>query len=269
MSASRHGWIGEPVTRLEDRPLVTGRGRFAGDIDFPHQLHMRMVRSSYAHGELKSIDASAALGIDGVVAVWTAQDVAELPPIDFREGSIEKLAPFRQPVLAASRVRYVGEPIAAVFAEDPYVAEDGAELVLVDVDELDPLLDATALPSEFLPGHSSEATVCRQGFGDVDAAFRDAHAVLALDLSVGRHSGVPLETRGRSGAMMPRATCWSCTARPRCRIATANCLHACSASVRPVFTSMKATSAAASASAVRFIRKMCWCSSLPSALAGP
>ena len=199
MSASRHGWIGEPVTRLEDRPLVTGRGRFAGDIDFPHQLHMRMVRSSYAHGELKSIDASAALGIEGVVAVWTAQDVAELPPIDFREGSIEKLAPFRQPVLAASRVRYVGEPIAAVFAEDPYVAEDAAELVLVDVDELDPLLDATALPSEFLPGHQSEATVCRQGFGDVDAAFREAYAVVALDLSVGRHSGVPLETRGAIG----------------------------------------------------------------------
>src|SRR5690348_14066478 len=118
MNSPRHQWVGASVTRLEDPPLVRGRGRFAADIDFPHQLHMRIVRSSHAHGRLKSVDASAALAMKGVVAVWTAADIADLPPIDFREGSIEKLAPFRQPVLASGQVRYVGEPIAAVFAED-------------------------------------------------------------------------------------------------------------------------------------------------------
>lgn len=199
MSVPQDRWVGASVTRLEDLPLVTGRGRYVGDINFPHQLHMRIVRSSYAHGRLKFVDVSAALAIEGVVAVWTAKDIADLPPIDFREGSIEKLAPYRQLVLAAERVRYVGEPIAAVFADDAYLAEDAAECVTVEIDELEPVMDAAAVPAEFLPGLDTESTICRQGYGDVDAAFRDAATVVELDLSIGRHSGVPLETRGAIG----------------------------------------------------------------------
>jgi carbon-monoxide dehydrogenase large subunit len=189
-------WIGASVERLEDRPLVTGHGRFAGDVSFPHQLHMRVVRSAYAHGRLTDIDTSQARALPGVVAVWTAADIAEQSPIDFREGPIEKLAPFRQPVLAVDFVRYVGEPVAVVFASDPYVAEDAADLVEVSVDELEPVIDAALAAREFAEGLSTEPTVCRQGYGDIAAAFRDAAAVVELDLSVGRHSGVPLETRG-------------------------------------------------------------------------
>ena len=117
------------VERLEDPPLVTGRGRFAADINFTRQLHMRIVRSNHAHGRIVSIDAVEARALPGVVAVWTAHDIADIGPIDFREGPIEKLAPYRQPVLATDKVRYVGDPVAAVFAEDPYVAEDAADLV--------------------------------------------------------------------------------------------------------------------------------------------
>ena len=91
---------------------------------------MRIVRSSSAHGHLKTIEVAAAGAVPGVVAVWTANDIADIPPIDFREGPNDKLAPFRQPVLAKDYVRYVGEPVAAVFATDPYVAEDAAELVI-------------------------------------------------------------------------------------------------------------------------------------------
>src|SRR6185437_13515651 len=127
--------IGQPVQRLEDPPLVTGRGRFAGDVSFPHQLHMRIVRSTYAHGRLKSIDTAAAKKATGVFAVWTADDIPEVSPIDFREGRIERLEPFRQPVLAKGHVRYVGEPIAAIFAEDSYLAEDAAELVTAEIEE--------------------------------------------------------------------------------------------------------------------------------------
>lgn len=199
MSASRQGWVGASVARLEDRPLITGQGQYVGDIDFPRQLHMRMVRSSHAYGVLKSVDVTAALAVEGVVAVWTAKDISDLSPIDFREGPIEKLAPFRQLVLANERVRYVGEPVAAVFADDPYIAEDAADRVVVDVEELAPVLDASAAPAEFAPGITTEATICRQGYGDVDAIFRDAATVIELDLSIGRHSGVPLETRGAIG----------------------------------------------------------------------
>jgi carbon-monoxide dehydrogenase large subunit/6-hydroxypseudooxynicotine dehydrogenase subunit gamma len=192
-------WIGASVERLEDPPLVTGRGRFAGDLAFPHQLHMRVVRSPYAHGRIKQIDAAAARALPGVAAVWTAAEIAEVPPIDFREGPNARLAPFRQPVLARDRVRYVGEPVAAVFADDAYVAEDAAELVRIDVDEIDPIVDASAPPGEFAPGLTTEPTVCRQGYGDVAAAFEDAAAIVELDLAIGRHSGVPLETRGAIG----------------------------------------------------------------------
>jgi len=192
-------WIGQSVERLEDPPLVAGRGAFAGDINFPHQLHMRIVRSAHAHGRIVSIDAKAARELPGVFAVWTAADIAEVPPIDFREGSIPALDPYRQPVLATDRVRYVGEPVAAVFAIDPYVAEDAADLVAMEVEELPPLLEAQAMPVEFAPGHSSEATVIRQGYGDVDSVFRGAAHVVELELAIGRHSGVPLETRGAIG----------------------------------------------------------------------
>jgi carbon-monoxide dehydrogenase large subunit/6-hydroxypseudooxynicotine dehydrogenase subunit gamma len=192
--------LGHRVTRLEDLPLVTGYGRYAGDINFPHQLHMRMVRSAVAHGRLVSIDATAALALPGVVAVWTNTDVADISPIDFRaDKSAEILKPYRQPALARDFVRYVGDPIAAVFAEEPYLAEDAAELVTVEVEELPPLLSASEEPGEFEPGRSSAAAIYTHSFGDIDAAFRNAHTIVELDLQTGRHSGVPLETRGAIG----------------------------------------------------------------------
>jgi carbon-monoxide dehydrogenase large subunit len=197
--APKASWIGQSVERLEDPPLVAGRGAFAGDINFPHQLHMRMVRSAHAHGRIVSIDTTEARAVPGVFAVWTAADIADVPPIDFREGSIPALDPYRQPVLANGFVRYVGDPVAAVFAVDPYIAEDAADLVTMEIEELPPQLDAQAELVEFSPGHNSEPAIIRQGYGDVDAVFRSAPHIVEAELAVGRHSGVPLETRGAIG----------------------------------------------------------------------
>jgi aerobic carbon-monoxide dehydrogenase large subunit len=188
-------WIGRSVERLEDPPLVRGRGRYAADISFPHQLHMRVVRSGHAHGKIVAIDTAAARALPGVV-VWTAADIADVPPIDFREGRIPALEPYRQPVLAADKVRYVGEPVAAVFAEDPYLAEDAADLVTMEVAELPVLLSAAAEPGEFSAGRDTEVAIIRQGYGDVDAVLGAAPIVVELELAIGRHSGVPLEARG-------------------------------------------------------------------------
>ena len=93
-------------------------------------------------------------------------------------------------------MRYVGEPVAAVFATDADSAEDAAELVSLTVEELAPVLDAAAAPGSFAPGLSTEATVLRAEYGDLAGAFAKAHAVVELDLTIGRHSAVPLETRG-------------------------------------------------------------------------
>ena len=192
-------WIGQSVTRLEDPPLVRGRGRFAADISFPHQLHMRIVRANHAHGKIVAIDTAAARALPGVIAVWTAADIAAVPPIDFREGRIPALEPYRQPVLASDKVRYVGEPVAAVFADDPYVAEDAADLVSVEIEELPVLLAADAEPGDFSPGRNTEVSIIRQGYGDVDAVLSSAPIIVELELAMGRHSGVPLEGRGAIG----------------------------------------------------------------------
>jgi carbon-monoxide dehydrogenase large subunit len=188
--------VGRSVTRLEDAPLVRGEGCFAADVNFPRQLHMRVVRTERAHGLLRGIETEAARAMPGVVAVWTAADIADMPPIPFRATKLRGLEPYCQPVMARDRVRYVGEPVAVVFAEDAYLAEDAAELVVADIEELPVLLDAAAAPGEFAPGLGTEPAVVRKGYGNVDAAFHAAHAVVELTLSVGRHSGVPLETRG-------------------------------------------------------------------------
>src|SRR5262245_54961829 len=130
--SQRSPLVGASVARLEDVPLVTGRGLFAADVTFPDMLYMRVVRPPVAHGRIISIDTAAAKAATGVVSVWTIDDIADLTPIDFRDDRVEPLIPYRQPLLARERVRYVGEPVAVVFADSPYQAEDAAEQVMLD-----------------------------------------------------------------------------------------------------------------------------------------
>jgi len=199
MTQQMQKFVGRSVQRLEDRPLIAGQGRFAADISFPGQWVMRVVRSPVAHGKVLSIDTRAALALPGVHAVWTARDVAHIPPIPFRLTGLTALEPYRQPVLAKDVVRYVGEPVALVFAANAYLAEDAADLVEVSIKPRQAALFAADEPVDYEHESlqlTSEPTVLQKTYGDVDAAFRDAHAVVSLVLSVGRHSGVPLETRG-------------------------------------------------------------------------
>jgi carbon-monoxide dehydrogenase large subunit len=188
--------IGASVTRLEDAPLVRGAGRFAADVSFPNQLYMRVVRSPLAHGRITSIDVAGALSSPGVVAAWTIADIADLPPIDFRDDRVEELVAFRQPLMARGRVRYVGEPIAVIFAESSYQAEDAAEHVVADLEELPPVMSTDAEPGEFEAGLTTQPMIIEKSYGDIEQAFRSAHAVVAVDVSIGRHTGMPLETRG-------------------------------------------------------------------------
>ncbi|HEY4142555.1 MAG TPA: xanthine dehydrogenase family protein molybdopterin-binding subunit [Pseudolabrys sp.] len=192
----RAKFVGRSVPRLEDRPLLTGKGKFAADISFPGQWTMRVVRSAVAHGTLKSIHTRAARALPGVHAVWTYEDIAHIPPIPFRLTGLKTLEPYRQRVLASDTVRYVGEPVALVFAENQYVAEDAADLVELDIEQHRALMLATEDPGFYEDDKSTEPGIIKKGYGDIDAAFRNAHAVVSLELSVGRHSGVPMETRG-------------------------------------------------------------------------
>ena len=192
-------YVGKNQKRIEDGPLLRGEGRFADDLSFPGQIHMRVVRSPVAYGRIENIDIEAASNLPGVTRVWTAADVAHIDPIPFRQVSLPGLERYRQHILAGDYVRYVGDPIAVVFAEDPYIAEDAAELVYADIHQLDPCLDASGPVAEFKPGIPSEAGVIEKGYGDLEDAFARAHRIISLRLQIGRHSGIPLETRGAIG----------------------------------------------------------------------
>jgi len=179
--------IGASPKRLEDRTLLLGRGQFAADLKAPGQLHMRVFRSSVAHGRILRIETNEARRHPGVVAVWTYDDVKHVPPIGIRLTKVGGLEPHQQTILARDYVRYVGDPVAVVFAENPYAAEDAAELVRLDVEEL---------AAKVSPLDAPEAALVEKGYGDLEAAFARAHAVVELDLAVGRHTAVPMETRG-------------------------------------------------------------------------
>src|SRR5262249_43790839 len=135
----------------------------------------------------------------GVVAVWTFADVADIPPIDFRLTRIEGLAAYRQTILASGRGRYVGDPVAARLATGPPPARDARALGAGLGQAAPGALAPAAVPGEFDSGRSTEAAVVEKSYGDLAAAFDSAHAVVELDLAIGRHSGVPIETRGAIG----------------------------------------------------------------------
>jgi len=213
--------VGRSVRRLEDPRLLRGAGRFVDDVDRPGQVWMRVVRSSSAHGRLLGVDADAARELPGVRAVLTAADLQPVPRIPVRLGPFdEPLDDFLQPVLAAGAVRYVGEPVAVVVADDPYVAEDAAELVVAELEPLPVVLDAARAVADDAPalhGAGNEVTTLVRAYGDVDDAFQRAAHVIEVEVDVGRHTAVPLETRGLVAdydATLDRLVLWGATKVP-------------------------------------------------------
>ena len=192
--------VGESVPRIEDDRLLRGAGRFVDDVDLPGQLHMRVVRADVAHARLGSIHTESAEAVTGVRTVVTGEQIGDVPLIPLRLDFGVELDPFLQPALARERVRYVGEPVAVVVADDAYAAEDAAGLIEVDYDPLpvvlDPL-DALAEGSQSLWDEGgNEAVELRKTFGDVAAAFAGAADIVSAELRIGRHTGVPMEPRG-------------------------------------------------------------------------
>jgi carbon-monoxide dehydrogenase large subunit len=193
--------IGRAQERHEDLRLLTGQGRFVDDIKRPGMLHAVVVRSPMGHARVLGIDASAALELPGVVRVITFADIAPwAKPIPQRTCPLPGMDNFLQLPLAEDTVRYVGEPVAVVIAENRYIAEDAAELVYVDYDGLEAAVDAHLAAQNTVLIHAAQgsniASTYHVGRGDVDAAFRGAHYTRKESFYVHRHSAVPLETRG-------------------------------------------------------------------------
>ena len=132
--------VGRPVHRVEDLPLLLGTGSYGGDVNRPDQLHARVVRSDVPFGHLKGVDVTAALERPGVVRVITAADIPDVR-VQIRLFPGPDAEQVLQAPLTGDLVRYVGDPVAVVVAEDPYVAEDAADEVVLDIEPLDALVD--------------------------------------------------------------------------------------------------------------------------------
>lgn len=211
MSRSGERLIGAEIARADDRPFVDGSARFVADIDRPGQLWARVVRSPVASAILRGVDPAAALQLRGVVAVLTADDVPDVRiPIRLPFAETPQCAAALQPAIARDRVRYVGEPVALVVAEDPFTAEDAAELVRLDLVELVPVLDVLGVAAG-VPVHEAipdnDLIKVPMAFGDADRLFAGADIVVRDTVRVHRHTGMPLEPRGLVAEWDPKAGC--------------------------------------------------------------
>jgi CO/xanthine dehydrogenase Mo-binding subunit len=190
-------WVGQPIRRKEENRLVSGKGIFVDDEKMPGMLHIRFVRSSYAHAKIARVDVSKAEKFPGVVCTLTGAEIKRQvqPFIEIGPGGAQKIADYP---MAVDKVVFQGEPVAAVVAETRLAAEDAAELVEVDYEPLPPVVTAEdALKDESLLHPAMGTNRNWHGvfeYGDVERAFKQAaHVVHIGRLHFHRFSSTPLE----------------------------------------------------------------------------
>ena len=215
--STRH--IGRSVPRREDRGPLTGRSRYVADLKLGGMLEVVFVRSTEAHARIVLIDTSDAMALDGVVAVFTAADLAD---VETFPDYIPYIGPVRQRALAEDRVRYVGAPYAAVVAVDRYVAEDGAALVamgtvyepLATVADLDQAL-APGAPKLYDDWEDNRSVDIASEKPEVSRMFDEADHTFAETYVIQRQTGLPMETRGVvADSADGQLTVWSSTQSP-------------------------------------------------------
>jgi carbon-monoxide dehydrogenase large subunit len=196
------GHIGERRERREDLELVTGHGEFVDDVKRPGMVFASFVRSQYAHARIEDIHTDAATDQEGVHAVYTAEDLADLPadiPQIYRVPTLEET---RYPLLAEGKARYQGMPIAVVVAEDRYAAHRARDLVEVEYERLDPVLDPVSAAEPDAPRiheDRDDNVAFTFDIGDADeveAAFDEAAETVSLSYENQRIVPNPIEPRG-------------------------------------------------------------------------
>jgi carbon-monoxide dehydrogenase large subunit len=214
--------IGAPIKRREDPRLVQGLSHYVDDIKLVNTLDCTFLRSDYAHADIKSINTEAAENLSGVVKVITGADIEGKVGSIPCAAEIEGLKVPDHPALAVGRVRFVGEPIAAVVATDPYIARDALDLIEVEYDELPVVVDldkaiepdSTVIYDEF---DDNIAFTMPLDAGEVDAAFAEADHVVSQRFVNQRLIPNSIEPRGVLAEYLPgegTLTVWSSTQVP-------------------------------------------------------
>ena len=215
------GWLGRSVTRKEDDRLIAGRGNYIEDVVLPNMLHMAILRSPYAHARIKGIDASAAQALPGVVAEVTGDLLAE-----HKLAWMPTMSGDTQAVLATDKVRFQGQEVACVVAEDRYAAHDALDLIEVDYEPLPPVVDPFRALEEGAPlirddkEGQTDNRIYHWEAGDgeaTDRAFADADRVVEIDTHYPRSHPAPLECCGCVADVNPasgRATIYMTSQAP-------------------------------------------------------
>src|SRR5262252_2837736 len=193
--------VGSPIERLEDLRFLRGRGQYVDDLARKDMLHAAILRSSVAHGRIRSIAVAAARALPGVHSVITAKDIGNrVPRVPMRLQPLPDFEPFGQPVIAETKVRYVGEALAVVLADSPGIAEDALGLIEVEIEPLPAVADRQASAQDasllFEDKGTNLAIKFRAVRGDAAAAFADAPYVRCESFRTQRHMALPLEPRG-------------------------------------------------------------------------
>ncbi len=193
--------VGSPIERLEDLRFVRGRGQYVDDLARKDMLHAAILRSSVAHGRLRSIDVAAARSLAGVHCVITAKDIGNrVPRVPMRLQPLPDFEPFGQPVIAEDKVRYVGEALAVVLANTPGIAEDALGLIEVEIDPLPAVADRHAAEEGaallFEDQGSNLAIKFHALRGDAAAVFENAPYRRRESFRTQRHMALPMEPRG-------------------------------------------------------------------------
>ena len=200
-------WLGKSINRVEDPRFLRGEGRYIDDIKLPNMPHAAIVRSPHAHARIVRVDTSKAEALPGVVRVVTGADVAEraAPLPSFGAG------PIVQDMIAIEKVRHYGETVAAVIAEDRYIAEDACDLIEVDYEQLPVVLDPFEARKEGAPlVHEALGTNVAYErtftFGEVDRGVRGGAA---------QGAGATCAGRARPGCRWTRTARSATTTRGR------------------------------------------------------
>ncbi len=202
MDDTAYTLIGKSHTRANAPRLAAGRGRYVDDIVLPRMLHVAFVRSQVAAGAIRSIDVTGARAMPGVVGVYLGADLAKICKPGIGNSAVAPMLKSPpQHCLAIDRVCWQGEAIVAIVAQSRAIAEDAAELVVVDIEQTDPAVDPEAdlAPGAILVHPENGTNLAFQaelGGGDLEAAFAAADRVIEHDFVFGRHTGMPLEPRG-------------------------------------------------------------------------
>ena len=194
-------YIGAPIRRREDVRFVTGKGQYLDDVHLPGMLHAAVLRSPHAHARVRGIDTSAALALEGVTAVFTYADMAELSkPIPMRVFPLPGLDSYLQTPLSPDTVRHAGEAVAVVVAESRYLAEDALDVIVVDYKPLPAVTTVADALTDGVVVHPANGTnlagSAEINVGDVDSAFAEADYVRKEEFHTNRHTANPMETRG-------------------------------------------------------------------------